>query len=95
MATRSRDMTPGLSSAMHLKIVATRAANENRRRAENEHRLNDPLERAKTYLRSRGYHVFAESVLEGVWWRSTNIRVGQNSLTADEVIAMADRIRAR
>lgn len=43
----------------------------------------------------RGYHVFAEHVLGGQFFRSKLIRVGTVAYEPGDVIEMADRIRAR
>jgi hypothetical protein len=93
MASRSRIMSRAESATMFVKITASKAANENARRADQLYRLNDPLEQAKTFLRSRGYHVFAAHVLGGSYSRSDKIVVGRTHHDPADVIAMADRMR--
>lgn len=95
MAGKAGAMSKAQSHIMFARVKATKAENENRRREEDQHRLCDPLERAKTFLRSRGWHVFKESILSWAARNSDRIIVGNNPMAPEDVIAMADRIRAR
>lgn len=92
---RKRNMSRAESRIMGERINATKAENEDQRQMAGQHRLSCPIELAKTYLRQRGFHVFAESVLSWDFRNSQLIVVGRTPMAANDVIAMADRIRAR
>lgn len=85
-------MTRTDSRQMYARIEASKAANLQAIRAADLHRLTCPIELAKTFLRQRGFHVFAENVLIP---RSDLIVVGRTPMPANDVIAMAERIRSR
>lgn len=86
----SQSYLPSQSRQMFRRIKATKAANEIALREQAAWRDSDPFEQAKTYLRQRGYHVFAYSVIKP---QSTLTCVGTRKLDRDEVIAMAARIK--
>lgn len=88
MATQSYSSVQ--SARMFRRIRATKAANETALRVEAAWRFSDPLEQAKTFLRQRGFHVFAHSVVSP---GSKLTVVGSRQLDTAEVIAMAERIR--
>ena len=88
-------MSRGQSAAMFAKIEAQKAENRERESLDAAHRLTDPVEIAKTYLRQRGFAVFNLSVLDARYYNSRMVRVGLRTLTPDEVILMAESHRDR
>lgn len=83
-----RELSRAESRDMFNKIEAQKAANRQAEIDAAAHRLTDPVEQAKTYLRRRGWTVFDGYVVGRI-----GIMVGTMCLAPAEVIAMAAKDR--
>jgi antitoxin component HigA of HigAB toxin-antitoxin module len=71
------------------KALDTMAAAKASERAAAAHRESDPAERAKAWLRTRGYIVHSAAVTGG---RADRIVVGRRVMTVDAMKALAARL---
>lgn len=89
------DLSRSQTRQMFDKMVAQKAANKQHEIDEAARRRTCPIEIAKTFLRSRGFHVFAARILPGERSGCEHIMVGSMRLAPSEVIEMAARVKGR